>query len=522
MKKYVIFYILLFLIIFSCGKKYINEIEPNQTRWQAQKIEIPLRLKAVIQNRNDIDYFKFVSIEDQDFDIEIELKTRVPNPLKLSIYFQDKLIKSVYLLKHEFKNGEQVIKIKNIYVKSGTYFIRIKQKRKWDKQIPYTLIVNRIGHNFDEEIEPNDTISEASEINLIESYIKAYFSPQWNGALEGENYREVDWFRFFVSEKSNLVSLELTGVPDVDPVVELYNELGIRLKKIDSSGIDEPEVLKNYGILQPGYYYVKIYSKNLGEKNNNIPYKLYVNIKEYKKEFEFEPNDSMSSANYISNSIKGFINPSGDIDWFYFYINGDSPSLLDISITPISDIDFVLKLYNQTGEKLFTLNAYPEDQSEVFPDFYIQPGKYYIAVQNTKSDTQNINKYYTLYIKSQIYPGDFEIEPNNNFENATLIELNSSIKGYISPTGDIDSYIFTINTNKRIKLSISPIPAVDTVIEIYNSDRELIQRINKNRAGEGETEYTELSAGKYYVILKDAENRGSNYYEKYIFTILER
>ncbi len=516
------FLFIIISILFSCGRKYVQEVEPNHSRWQAQIINVPIKIKGTIEKKSDVDYFKFVNTDEGEFDIELILKTKYKNPLKLSLYFQDKVIKSVYLLKSEFENNENIIRIKNIYIRKGTYFIRITQRREWKRAIPYILTINKLSFNTFEEMEPNDTIGDANEIDITEGYIKGYFSPQWNCADSASKFREVDWFKFFVSDESNLISIALTGTPDIDPIVELYNELGIMLKKIDGFGIDEPEVLKNYGIMQPGYYYAKIYPKNIGQKNDNISYKFYVNIEKYKKEFEFEPNDSMNNANYLKDSVKGFINPPGDVDWFTFTIDSNKASLLNISITPLSDIDIIVKLYSHMGEKLFELNSYSVNESEFFPDLYILSGKYFITVSDAKNKFQNINSPYTLSIKFFPYAKEFEIEPNNSFDNATMIKLNTPFKGYISPKADIDYYKFSLGSNKRLKFRISPVPAVDFMIEIYSANRELITNINNNQASEGELGYVELNAGIYYVILRDAENKNSNYYENYIFTILER
>ena len=58
----------------------------------------------------------------------------------------------------------------------------------------------------------------------------------------------------------------------------MYNNLGFLIKKADSLGIDEPEILKNFGIYQKGEYYIKVYNKNKNYQNDTIPYQLYLNL----------------------------------------------------------------------------------------------------------------------------------------------------------------------------------------------------------------------------------------------------
>ncbi len=469
-------------------------------------------------NKKDTDYFEFINSSEDGYMIDVMLKTKKSNPLKLAIYFQDKVVKAVYLLKNELAEGEKTIIIKGIYIPQGKYFIRITQKSEAKGEVPYRLFINKYEYALDSEAEPNDNIGEANELNLAKGYIKGYFNPEWNAADIDSKYNETDWIKFYVSEQSNLLSLELTSVPNVDSVIDLYNDLGILIKSINGFGIDEPEILKNYGVSKTGYYYAKIYAKMLGQKNDSIPYKFYIDLKGIEKDTEIEPNDSMNNANYLSNSIKGFINPIADKDWYYFNISGDKPKLLNISITPISDIDVVLNLYNSLGEKIFQINAAGKEESEVFPDYYILSGKYYISVSDSDNKNQNVNTPYKLSINTSQYKNNFEIEPNNSFDKANEIKLASSVYGYISPAKDTDCYRLDLNSDKRLKFALSPIESLRPMIEIYSNEK-IINSIDQLKTGTDN--YINLTKGTYYIILKDADNKG-NYYERYIFTILER
>ncbi|MBN1898069.1 MAG: hypothetical protein JW827_04780 [Spirochaetes bacterium] len=514
--KYKFFlYSIIVFIIFSCGKRSIDEVEPNNSRAQSQTVTFPLYLKGSIENY-DKDVFKFINLEE-NYNIQIELETDDINLLKLSLFHQDNMIKSVSLSEGEITNRENLLIIKNVYLEKGIYLIQIEQKGNNPEKTPYLLSLIKNIHEEDEEMEPNDRMDHANLIDMEKGYIKGYFSPGFESPDTGP---ECDWFRFSVSEASNLLSFELTGVPGIDPVIELYNELGIMIKRIDSFGWDEPEILKNFGLVTTGEYYFKIYSKSRGQKNNSIPYQFYIRLDRFNPEFEFEPNDSLNKANPLIDSIKGYINPAGDTDWFSFSIE-ENRSLLNLTVTPLSDVDLLIKIYNSIGEIFFQLNSGEKNESEIFPDLYIEKGKYFLSLADATGGSQNINSPYTVTIRSLPFPDDLEKEPNNSLSQATPFALNSSVKGFLAPQKDLDYFKFSLNGSENLKVSVSPVPALDLIIEIVNTRGEVIASINKNKTSEGESDLVQLEAGNYYVILKDAENK-SNYYEKYILTILER
>jgi hypothetical protein len=493
----------------------IKEFEPNDTKEDAQLVNLPLRLKGSIKE-NDMDWFKFVVGPEECFNISFELITKDFNPLRLSIYFQDQIIKSLYI-KKGIEQDQNNIFIKNLFVLPGVYYIKIDNAYKISKSISYSFNVIKYSYNSEEETEPNDNFNRADEIDLKRGYIKGYYSPEWN--MQNDEEIECDWFKFFVAEKSNQISIEITSVPNVNPVIELYDELGFLLRKIDGFGIDEPEVLKNFFVNNPGWYYIKVYPKNLGEVNNKIPYNLYLKIEKGSPEFEIEPNDNINYANLLVSHIKGYITPKNDVDWFYFDI--EKKSFLNFAITPLLNIDFVVEIYSSTEEKIFTIDSFSAGEAEVFPNLYLAEGRYFLKIY-AKNFEQNIDNYYDLKIEAKPFSLDWEIEPNNDFNLANVLNLNKSIKGFICPAGDLDYYKIVISDKRRIKFFVTSVSSVDFVIEIFNSKKENIATINKNKSGAGENEIIELLPDTYYVILKDAENKRSNYYENYIFAILER
>ncbi len=517
MRKYILLFLLLIMV--SCSVKKEKEKEPNNTKWRSQLINIPLVLSGQIDNK-DIDYYKFIICESETNFIDIELSAKNPNPLNLSLYFQNTLIKSTHLLEEDYENKKNKIVFKNIALKQGVYYIKIIKNPNEHEQINYLLNIKLYSYNKNIEKEPNDKLVEANAVNITNGYVKGFFNPAFNLALPDLNNQEADWFKFYTSDKTNVLSIEITSIPDIDPVIELYNNLGFLIKKADSLGIDEPEILKNFGIYQKGEYYIKVYNKNINYQNDTIPYQLYLNLNKINSQFEMEPNDSLSKATPIQTHIKGYINPVYDIDWYTFFIN-EKKSILNISITPLSTVNLKCEIFNHIGEKIYTLDNYPDNEAEIMPNLLLHKGQYYLSISDKSNQNQNYLDYYTLTLKINPFKKTWEYEPNNSFENAINININHSYEGYISPAGDKDFFIFNINNDQNIKIDVSPIPQIDFIIIIYDTEKNIIKEINSKPNGYGETATLLLKEGTYYIILKDADKH-SNFYENYIFSIYQR
>ena len=517
MKTYI--YLFLLVLFFSCSVNKIKEREPNNSKWNSQTINIPKNISGKIDS-SDIDYYKFI-IQDQSTNlIDIELLTRIPNPLKLDLYFQNKLIKSCYLLKRDYTNKENRITFRNICIVQGIYYIRITKKWQETEEIKYNLNIKLYSDIENKEKEPNDRASEANYVNITNGYIKGFFNPAWNLALKDFNYFESDWFKFYITEKSNILSIETTSIPGIDPVIELYNNLGFLMKRADSMEVDEPEILKNFGILQEGEYFIKIYNKNKGFQNDKIPYQLYLNLKKKDPEFEFEPNDGMNQANHIHQIMKGYINPTSDVDWYTFEID-QNQTFVNISITPLNSVNLKLILYNHLGEKFYVIDNYPINEAEILPNLLLDTGTYFLAVSDRSNKNQNYLDDYTIMLKYTIHKEIHEYEPNGSFAQAINIEPNNSYKGYICPKGDEDYFSINIHQDINLKIDISPVPNLDFIIQVFNEQKDMIQEINNGKNSEGESVILSLTAGMYYIILKDAENK-DNFYERYIISIFER
>jgi hypothetical protein len=111
-----------------------------------------------------------------------------------------------------------------------------------------------------QESEPNDEREQANLLPLGESI---------EGHMEGSWY---DWYRVDIpAAGKNLLRVDLTGVPEVNLRLALYDAAGSRVQEVTATEGGGPESLINVGVTQ-GTYYVCV-TADWGS-NTTDPYRL--------------------------------------------------------------------------------------------------------------------------------------------------------------------------------------------------------------------------------------------------------
>jgi hypothetical protein len=139
-----------------------------------------------------------------------------------------------------------------------------------------------------------------------------------------------------------------------------------------------------------------------------------------------------------------------ETDWYKFDISASdvTPLLIDVSLSGVSGIDSVISIFNSSLEEIVTVDNAGTSEGEYITDLGLkESGTYYIRVF-AKNFSFNNETPYELRITSKPYDSDYELEPNNTFEQANVI-MNNSIRGKISSVSDIDFFKFSSPTKNR-------------------------------------------------------------------------
>lgn len=105
-------------------------------------------------------------------------------------------------------------------------------------------------------VKPFTVTPDAWENNFTFSLAKplvsgAAISPTFMGI------EDIDWYKIYIPGKGKL-KVNLSVPADIDGVLEIYNDAGKLLKKVDESMVGEPETAE-LPVLKKGYYYIKTY-----------------------------------------------------------------------------------------------------------------------------------------------------------------------------------------------------------------------------------------------------------------------
>jgi len=120
--------------------------------------------------------------------------------------------------------------------------------------------------------------------------------------------------------------------------------------------------------------------------------------------------------------------------------------------------------------------------------------------------------------RTELCVGPFDVSTNGSPSGAALIDLNTNIKGTISPKNDIDFYKFVIASPGTITALLTELPA-NYDLEILDSNETQIA-VSQNNTQQNETINITVAAGEYYakVFPKGTANNATSCYSLKIQT----
>ncbi|MCU0822803.1 MAG: hypothetical protein MUC95_10105, partial [Spirochaetes bacterium] len=151
---------------------------------------------------------------------------------------------------------------------------------------------------------------------------------------------------------------------------------------------------------------------------------------------EKEPNNVFFNANGLEadSAIEGFLNTDTDSD--FYIIDIKSPVILDIDLTAVKGVNNAFKIWRENdGQQI--LIKYVDDARKSSPEricnLFADMGVYYISVLHGDRDPKKANteNTYRLSLSSSVWESE-EIEPNDDRDSATAVEIGKEISGYFS------------------------------------------------------------------------------------------
>ncbi len=361
------------------------------------------------------------------------------------------------------------------------------------------------------ESEPNDRMEQANEVHISETI---------EGFFQKEN--DADWYRLVVSQAGkNIIRIGVSAVAGVDFNFEVYTEDKNLLVERDTGGEGEPERLTELGVIE-GIYYISV----LGDRQNETqPYKLDIEfIRSWQEGHEFEINNRLEQANEIQlgEPIKGKFQAISDEDWYKLVITESGKNILRIELSAVPEVDSYLSIYDADGDHLKHSDRNPEGQPESIVNLGVTEGTYFIRASEgggTKNETDSYSL--TARLIGPWKEGQ-EFEVNDDREQANQLKIGIEITGFANPEDDRDWFTFTVAPPgiDIFVAELSEIPGVNTSLQLYDENDNLLKETNIGEEGEKETLVRmRVPAGKYF--LSAYHYYGNNVDVPYTFLVKE-
>jgi hypothetical protein len=206
---------------------------------------------------------------------------------------------------------------------------------------------------------------------------------------------------------------------------------------------------------------------------------------------DYEPNDSKDTAYYLSiatsaTAANANFYPSGDEDWFAFYVK--SGRYYRASTTNLSGVDTYLEVYKSDGSRIGGDNDDGGGYASLYEWESSYDGYYFVRVTNLVSSDQNdtydlvvaeINESGTAEPTSAPVEGIDNCENNSSFNNACVIAANESrVFNLVSPFGsgpDNDYYKIWVKPGLLFECRTSDLsPGVDPNMIVYDQNRNAL------------------------------------------------
>ncbi len=259
----------------------------------------------------------------------------------------------------------------------------------------------------------------------------------------------------------------------------------------------------------------------------------------FSKHKETEPNNTFSGANIIEagRTYTGTIETGKDIDCFALTVDRDS--IIRIELTGIKGVNHAFSIYMMTGDTGTLLKLVDDNRKsspENFANLFVSRGKYIISVHHGERDDKrgNPDTLYDLKITDSDTSAE-EHEPNDK-EKPNVIQPDYPLTGFFSPARDRNnddvknqfreedwySIELTADENNPVTVSIdlSGVSGVDSVLELYDSQFNLIAQSDSASHGSGESinDYGIKKSGIYYAVVS-AKNFQYNNNSRYTISL---
>lgn len=498
-------------LLAACGGGVIEETEPNDHFTQATALAGG-SAKGTIGKADDIDVYKLVVGRD---DASLSLHVGGIKDVDFVISVQDKERQELKRFDETSLGGDE--QALDLGLSRGEYYLALSNKNpKADNPSQaYELKVD-LQAAEGREREPNDRPLLANPVRPG-GVTRGHYFPTQNLLSEAEDKAEEDWFRVKVEQAGHFIlNLDLSEVPKVDAVLEIYDGNGYLLKEIDAGGPGEPERLEHFGVKGPSEFLLRLRTKPARAGSSEVGYGLLTELLPYDGKSEFEPNDQRLDATPLSGErITGQIGTTGDSDWYQLVVQEEGRKILRADLSALAAADLKLEVADELGNPIVAVDGMGKEQPEILTGLGVGQGTYYLVVSEKTGKFADARREYTLSRTLDGWQEGLEYEMSLSSRAPQALKLGESVDGYLSPKGDVDWYEFNVYQKGRVVVELTGVLNVRWGISLYDQDSRALHEASAKKPGESVSFDRELEPGTYWLRLRAEDPGQDNVRDKY-------
>jgi len=479
--------------------------EPNGDVRNATPVQVNGTIEdARICREGDEDWYRMEIVGRGRLTLSI---TGAPQSMRGYITVYDSNADYIYVYNYGYNDGDDVFLNYDV-PRPGTYYVRVHDRDGRAHTEPYIF-----GSLF-------TPVPDAHEENGDLGHGTLLTQESVQGAIFPAG--DQDWFKIYATEGSAL-SLSVTQADlSMRAQISLYDPNGNYTYVYETGNNGGDDVYLNYTTPVDGFYYICVSDANGWA--HLTPYQLTVTGATPGYEPPFDPSSSEGEPNgdsvhatdiQLNTDVSGAIDPSGDQDWFRYYVN--APGIVVISHTNIpAEIVSEMWIYNQNRTQIAYRTTTNPGEANVLTMTTMEAGYYFARLADRGNDGASSQVYTLRVTHTPVVDGH---EPNNNYGQATPLGQDS-IQGYIFDQTDQDWYRVYVREPGILAVSLDGMPLeIRPNLSLYNENKSGVGgwlATNDGQTGEDLIQYNVLGPEFYYVRIYD---EGGNSYSASPYTL---
>lgn len=338
-----------------------------------------------------------------------------------------------------------------------------------------------------------------------------------------------DWYAL-TSPVPRTARVEVTCPPGADVALDVVDEAGTTLTRVNQGGPDAAELLPNLDV--PARAYLRVTGLKKGAGGG---YTLTAFFQDRLSGFELEPDDRRVDATAVpmGQAVSGYLSHATDEDWYRFELPvegepapglgaepdagapddggaeagppgtdsaptgesdagdaapqdaGEAPDAgappavprtpLRVDISGVEGVRFEVSVLTEAEAVLFASKSAAEGAGLSLRNVGIRATDrvIYVVVKSAWSGAgkeqrrgANGTTYYTLTVAEEEAGASAELEPNDDLEHATPLAADSYREGFITPRGDVDHYVLEVASPSLVDVTLTGVDGLDLQLSL--------------------------------------------------------